>query len=170
MEEHGPASSASTVAATTTALEEEEAKGEEPEEEAPLLSISTEGSHGTGSTHLHPGLPLQHSVHGRLDQSVSNRLQDTHVLQANSDRTSALNVHSWSTPSPGSDRLQLQLDQQPAEAQGGRLLIAAVQDWTCWRPDGQLLFENLSFEIHQGEMTYHAALPCCCHIHPENSS
>lgn len=150
LQEHGPASSTNTLDATLAAPEE--ARAEVPEEEAPLLSISTEGSHDTGSTHLHPALPLQQSVHGPLHQSVSDQLHDTHVLQANSGRTSAVDVHSWATPSPVSEHPRLQLDQQPGAAQVGNPLVAAVQALTCWRPDGQLLFDNLSFEIHQGEM------------------
>ena len=47
--------------------------------------------------------------------------------------------------------VQLQLSQHQREGQG-RQLVAAVHDFSCHRPDGKLLFQNLSFEVHQGEI------------------
>ncbi len=54
---------------------------------------------------------------------------------------------------PGSAPLsvQLQLSQHDCDNQGRRL-VAAVHDFSCQRPDGKLLFQNLSFEVHQGEI------------------
>lgn len=46
---------------------------------------------------------------------------------------------------------QLQLSQHDCDKQG-RQLVAAVHDFSCQRPDGKLLFQNLSFEVHQGEI------------------
>lgn len=53
---------------------------------------------------------------------------------------------SGSAPLP----VQLQLSQHDCDNQG-RQLVAAVHDFSCQRPDGKLLFQNLSFEVHQGE-------------------
>ena len=47
--------------------------------------------------------------------------------------------------------VQLQLSQQQREGQG-RQVVAAVHDFSCQRPDGKLLFQNLSFEVHQGDI------------------
>ncbi len=46
---------------------------------------------------------------------------------------------------------QLQLSQHHYDNQG-RQVVAAVHDFSCQRPDGKLLFQNLSFEVHQGEI------------------
>ena len=46
--------------------------------------------------------------------------------------------------------VQLQLSQHQREGQG-RQFVAAVHDFSCHRPDGKLLFQKLSFEVHQGE-------------------
>lgn len=47
---------------------------------------------------------------------------------------------------------QVQLSQHDCNNQG-RQLVAAVHDFSCQRPDGKLLFQNLSFEVHQGEFS-----------------
>lgn len=46
---------------------------------------------------------------------------------------------------------QVQLSQHDNDYDQGRQLVAAVHDFSCQRPDGKLLFQNLSFEVHQGE-------------------
>ncbi|KAL0041425.1 hypothetical protein WJX79_002885 [Trebouxia sp. C0005] len=94
LEEQGHTNNIGASAVTATAA----AKEEHQEEQAPLLSITTDGSH--------------------------NSISAQQLLTSSSGRS------------------VLYSSLQPP----------TVHDFSCQRPDGKLLFQNLSFEVHQGDM------------------
>ncbi len=67
------------------------------------------------------------------------------------DEPALSSEHSQLLSGSAPSSIQLQLSQHQRDEQGGQL-VAAVHDFSCQRPDGKLLFQNLSFEVHQGEI------------------
>ncbi|DBA94773.1 TPA: ATP-binding cassette sub- D member 4 [Trebouxia sp. C0004] len=146
LEEQARTNNIGTSAATATATKEED-----QEEQAPLLSITTDRPHNSDSAQqqltsssgcLVPSSPLQ--------QPTGSPSQDAQMQSCSYDEASTNSEHSQLLSESPSLSVLLQLSRQ-CDGQGRRL-VAAVHDFSCQRPDGKLLFQNLSFEVHQGEM------------------
>jgi hypothetical protein len=127
------------------------AKEEDQEEQAPLLSITTDGSHNSDSTQQQLTSSSGRLVpYSSFQQPTGSPSQDAQMQSCSYDEPSISSEHSQLLSGSAPLSVQLQLSQHQCGGQG-RQLVAAVHDFSCQRPDGKLLFQNLSFEVHQGD-------------------
>lgn len=147
LEQQAETNNIGAAAATPTA-----AKEENQEEQAPLLSVTTDESHNSNSAQQQVTTSSGRSVpYSPLQQPTGSPSQDAQMQSCSYDEPLMNSEHSQLLSGSAPLSVQLQLSQQQREGQGRRL-VAAVHDFSCQRPDGKLLFQNLSFEVHQGEI------------------
>ncbi|DBA85148.1 TPA: ATP-binding cassette sub- D member 4 [Trebouxia sp. C0005] len=148
LEEQGHTNNIGASAVTATAA----AKEEHQEEQAPLLSITTDGSHNSISAQqLLTSSSGRSVLYSSLQPPTGFTSQDAQMQSCSYDEPALSSDTSQLLSGSGPLSSQQQLSQHHRDNQG-RQLVAAVHDFSCQRPDGKLLFQNLSFEVHQGDV------------------
>ncbi|DBB08479.1 TPA: ATP-binding cassette sub- D member 4, variant 2 [Trebouxia sp. C0006] len=128
------------------------AKEEDQDEQATLLSITADGSHNSSRTQQQLASSSGRSVpRSSLQQPTGSPSQHAQMQSCSYEEPALSSGDSQLVSDSAALPDQLQLSQHDCDKQG-RQLVAAVHDFSCQRPDGKLLFQNLSFEVHQGDM------------------
>ena len=124
----------------------------EDEEHAPLLHPAAD--YRTPQLQHDPATHHQQLNHGQQQPSTASQLtnqlfchQEPHDLPDNS-------VQTQSESLPQQDRVPLDCatgnpHQHPSRT-GAGLVVAAICNLGCERPDGKVLFQDLSLEVHSG--------------------
>ena len=112
-----------------------------------------------------PSLQQESSGSCPMQQSRSSSLQ--HSLPTAEQAPGGLQTPMYPWPDPSSLEPTTQLTQDLPEQRAGPL-VASVCDFSCQRPDGQLLFQDLNFQVHAGQaytFTSHIADVSCLVSH-----
>ena len=95
-----------------------------------------------------PSLQQESSGSCPMQQSRSSSLQ--HSLPTAEQASGGLQTPMYPWPDPSFLEPTTQLTQDLPEQRAGPL-VASVCDFSCQRSDGQLLFQDLNFQVHTGQ-------------------